>query len=329
MEKLRFTPAIQPLTPGAKNELNWVDMSQLNLGSTAWRVFWRSFCDSANGHRQASGWEPIQGKPSLENRPEKASLAVMKTPGTSTTLMAGSLAAWVILGPLGCGRPEENPASSSKPAASTPAAAQYPGGLTPLPNASHDDAQLAQIQKADELAGAGDWTGAADLLRKAGAAESGDDELLFNLAFYEGRAGQTDAALTHYRAALKVNPKHVEANNNLGNLFLRRNDLTNAAAHFAEAIRINPKHPSAHNNLGIVLARQNRAPEAIPEFEAAVRFKPDYLEAWINLGNAATSHGLFQQAVTAYEMALRIRPGMPQAVEALKRARARIAPTGG
>ena len=45
--------------------------------------------------------------------------------------------------------------------------------------------------------------------------------------------------------------------------------------------------------------------------------------------DAATSHGRFQQAITAYEMALRIRPGMPQAVEALKRARARIAPTGG
>jgi tetratricopeptide (TPR) repeat protein len=201
--------------------------------------------------------------------------------------------------------------------------------LAPLPKEGLEEAHLAQIQKADELAGAGDWAGAADLLRKAGAAESGDDELVFNLAFYEGRAGQTESALTHYLAALKVNPKHVEANNNLGNLFLRRNDLTNAVARFSEAIRLNPKHSSAHNNLGIVLARQNRAPEAISEFEAAVRLKPDYLEAWINLGNAATSHGRFQQAITAYEMALRIRPGMPQAVEALKRARARIAPTGG
>jgi tetratricopeptide (TPR) repeat protein len=251
----------------------------------------------------------------------------MNTPGRSKTLMAGSLAVWLILGSLGCGRPEEK--SSSVPATPKSAEGSFPGGLTPLPNAAQDEAQLAQIQKADELAGAGDWAGAADLLRKAGAAESGDDELLFNLAFYESRAGQTDAALTHYRGALKINPKHVEANNNLGNLFLRRNDLTNAATCFAEAIRLNPKHPSAHNNLGIVLARQHRAPEAIPEFEAAVRLKPDYLEAWINLGNAATTHGRFQQAVSAYEMALKIRPGMPQAVEALKRARARIEPTGG
>ena len=73
---------------------------------------------------------------------------------------------------------------------------------------------------------------------------------------------------------------------------------------FSEAIRLNPKHPSAHNNLGIVLARQNRPAEAIPEFEAAVRLRPDYLEAWVNLGNAATTHGRFQQAVTAYEMLL-------------------------
>ena len=244
-----------------------------------------------------------------------------------TTVMVCELVALLILGPLGCGRPEAS--GSSAQSASNPGETPSQPALAPLPKEGLEEAHLAQIQKADELAGAGDWAGAADLLRKAGVAESGDDELVFNLAFYEGRAGQTESALTHYLAALKVNPKHVEANNNLGNLFLRRNDLTNAAARFSEAIRLNPKHSSAHNNLGIVLARQNRVPEAIPEFEAAVRLKPDYLEAWINLGNAATSHGRFQQAVTAYEMALRIRPGMPQAVEALKRARARIASTGG
>lgn len=233
-----------------------------------------------------------------------------------------SAAVLLIVGNSGCGR-SESPGSATL---TTPAHA--PNALSPLPKTGNEEAQLAQIQKADELAGAGDWLGAVELLRKAGAEDSGDDELLFNLAFYESRAGQADAALGHYRSALKVNPKHVEANNNLGNLFLRQNDLTNAAARFSEAIRLNPKHPSAHNNLGIALARQNRPSEAIPEFEAAVNLRPDYLEAWINLGNAATTHGRFQQAATAYEMALKIRPGMPQAVEALKRARARIAPTG-
>ncbi len=229
-------------------------------------------------------------------------------------------------GNAGCGRSEP---SGSAAQTGAPEASHAGAGLSPLPQSGNDDAQVAQIQKSDALAGAGDWAGAAEGLRKAGAEDSGDEELVFNLAFYESRAGQTEAALKHYRSALKINPKHVEANNNLGNLLLRMNDLTNAAARFSEAIRLNPKHPSAHNNLGIVLARQNRPAEAIPEFEAAVRLRPDYLEAWVNLGNAATTHGRFQQAVTAYEMALRIRPGMPQAVEALKRARARIAPTGG
>jgi tetratricopeptide (TPR) repeat protein len=154
-------------------------------------------------------------------------------------------------------------------------------------------------------------------------------QALINMGVAQKRLGRNEEAIEACQAALGIDADLPEAHNNLGNLFLRRNDLTNAAARFSEAIRLNPKHSSAHNNLGIVLARQNRVPEAIPEFEAAVRLKPDYLEAWINLGNAATSHGRFQQAVTAYEMALRIRPGMPQAVEALKRARARIASTGG
>ena len=232
------------------------------------------------------------------------------------------LAAFVVA--FGC-KPAETPQPGG--AASAASAHGAGGDLAALPTAGANDAAVALAEEADRLAGGGRFAEAVEKLKLATASDPGDEETLFNLAFYESRLGRTNDAIGHYQAVIAISPKNVEAHNNLGNLHLKRNDLTQARSSFSEAIRLNAKQPSAHNNLGIVNAREGRLAEAIQQFEQATRLKPDYTEAWVNLGNALVGQGRLNEAIPPFEMALQIQPGLPTAVEGLRRVRLRLGGT--
>ena len=45
------------------------------------------------------------------------------------------------------------------------------------------------------------------------------------------------------------------------------------------ALRINPDHPEALNNIGVAFARQKKYQEAIEYFKKALNLKPNYLQA--------------------------------------------------
>lgn len=201
--------------------------------------------------------------------------------------------------------------------------------LVPLPKTDASEVAQRLTQEADALAGAGRFAEAVDKLTMAVKEDSEDEEILFNLAFYESKAGRTNDAIGHYRSVITLSPKYTEAHNNLGNIYLKLNDLQNARTSFQEAIRLNPKHSAGHNNLGIVFAREGRLPEAVQQFEEATRIKADYTEAWVNLGNALFGQGRLNEAIAPYQAALRIQPGMPAAVDGLRRIQVRLGPGAG
>jgi tetratricopeptide (TPR) repeat protein len=97
-------------------------------------------------------------------------------------------------------------------------------------------------------------------------------------------------ALKGYERALKLNPAHYVAANNLSNLQLewakttkeprrRRELLTGADRAADKALRANPGFHLAHDNLGNVRLEQGEYSEALLAYQAALRFKPDYPEA--------------------------------------------------
>jgi Flp pilus assembly protein TadD len=52
---------------------------------------------------------------------------------------------------------------------------------------------------------------------------------------------------------LRLDPKNVEAHNNLGILFYQLGNTERAIGHFREALRINPGYTDARENLETVL----------------------------------------------------------------------------
>jgi tetratricopeptide (TPR) repeat protein len=131
----------------------------------------------------------------------------------------------------------------------------------------------------------------------------------YNLGSILARKGHLKSGIAHMTKALELEPNNYEAHNNLGIALLIRGEPQKAATHFRKALEINANYASAHNNLGIAMRRQHNLSEAIFHFQEALRLDPANAEAHNNLGNAYRGQGKFKAAKQHFNEALRINPG--------------------
>lgn len=73
-----------------------------------------------------------------------------------------------------------------------------------------------------------------------------------------------------YAAALKANPRHVEANFNMGVLHHTMDDISKAIASYERAIELEPKHYDALSNLGSALHKRAELDRAIDAYQQAI-----------------------------------------------------------
>lgn len=131
----------------------------------------------------------------------------------------------------------------------------------------------------------------------------------YNLGSALARAGHLQIGIAHMTRALELEPNNYEAHNNLGIALLLQGSPQKAATHFQKALEINANYASAHNNLGIAMKRQHLLSEAVFHFNQALRIDPAYAEAHNNLGIAYRDQGKFKAANHHFSKALRINPG--------------------
>ncbi len=150
------------------------------------------------------------------------------------------------------------------------------------------------------------------------------------------------AAVKHYREALRRKPDLIAGHGNLGVAWLRQGEMRKAEQCFERILRLNPGDATALLNLGNIAQTQGRfdaalrfyrqaiaadpacaealnnagalcfaatdLPESIRLLEQAIRLAPDYAEASNNLGNALRAAGRLSEAVSAYRRATELRP---------------------
>src|SRR5205085_865499 len=81
-----------------------------------------------------------------------------------------------------------------------------------------------------------------------------------------------------------------------------------------EALRLNPKSITAQANLGILFARSQRSEQAIQAFEAVLRAAPDDPQATVNLGLLYATRGETARALPLLERANTQRPAQYEIV---------------
>jgi protein O-mannosyl-transferase len=129
-----------------------------------------------------------------------------------------------------------------------------------------------------------------------------------NLGLTLARGGNAEAAIPHYREAIRLRPSYAEAWSNLGLAQAQRGDLPGAATSLQEAIRLKPRYSAAWSNLGIVRAKQGQSGEAIAAYREALRLQPNNAEAHGNLGATLDGQGQGEEALRHLQEAARLRP---------------------
>jgi tetratricopeptide (TPR) repeat protein len=125
--------------------------------------------------------------------------------------------------------------------------------------------------------------------------------------------GRLEDARACYRAALRLQPRHPLAHNNLGNVFKAEGRWDEAVRCYREALRVQPDLALAHNNLGLALHGLGRYDDAVASFLQVLKRDSDALEALVNLGSTYHQQGKWDDAITCYRRAISLNP---QAAEA-------------
>jgi len=93
---------------------------------------------------------------------------------------------------------------------------------------SSSKAQSSEYQQARKLIDAGDYAAALPLLQQVVVREPKNADAYNELGFVQRKLGDREGALVQYRKALDIEPKHLGANEYLGELYLEMGDLAQA-----------------------------------------------------------------------------------------------------
>ena len=136
--------------------------------------------------------------------------------------------------------------------------------------------------------------------------DPGDAGAYNNLGVVFMKQSEFSEAVKYYGEALRVNPNYAIAHNNLGNALMEQGRLDEATKHHREALRMKSGYANAHSSLAIALMRQGKLDEAEEHYRKALRISPDHATTHNNLGNILMRQGKFDEAEEHYRKALDI-----------------------
>jgi protein O-mannosyl-transferase len=124
-----------------------------------------------------------------------------------------------------------------------------------------------------------------------------------------------DEAQREYELAIKYSwngNQSAQAHNNLGTLFVKRNEPAAAFREFSAAIRSDPAYDYSYLNRAMLEYRERNLDAAQQDIERATQLMPT-AGTYFWLGRVFEERGDLQSAAAAYRDALRINPGFNQA----------------
>ena len=138
---------------------------------------------------------------------------------------------------------------------------------------------------------------------------------LNNLALAEAALGQIDRAVARLRAALRMEPGHVQALNNLGVLALQQGD-SGVGGRYLEAVRqveeaTGTVDAVTWNHLGAAASAQGDVEKALEFYQQAGGTEHGEFEVYYNLGRSWIEHGKSDIGVPYLRQAFAIEPNNP------------------
>ncbi len=154
----------------------------------------------------------------------------------------------------------------------------------------------------------GDLERATDACRGALRTDPRHIHALNNLGVALLDQGKNSAARDVLAEAVRVSPGFAIAHNNLGNALRLLGDRDAALSAFRHAVEADPACGEAHSNLGQLLLEIHQRSSALEHCRRAVALQPHLPHAHNNLGNALREVGRLEDAKQSYAQALRLDP---------------------
>lgn len=138
--------------------------------------------------------------------------------------------------------------------------------------------------------------------------------LLYNLAQVYSALGQRDKAITHYSAAMEMDPNYSEYYNERGGLLLQQGRLAEAWADYQRAIELSAPYFESFTNLGQCARLLGRMKEAVEAYSRALDLEPRQILALLGRAQAREALNLWEQAIDDYSMVLMLQPDQWEAL---------------
>ena len=161
------------------------------------------------------------------------------------------------------------------------------------------------------LVKAGRGPEAVERARALVSASPDDPDVYFTLGLAQSEQDVQDA-ITSFRRALTLAPRHALARYNLALVLKRADRLPEAVDELRRAIEIEPR-AEAHYTLGVIYWHQGDLERAAEALRAATAAQPDYPEAHHTLGAVLTARGDWAGAARSLRQALAVRPDLAAA----------------
>ena len=118
------------------------------------------------------------------------------------------------------------------------------------------------------------------------------------------------AAKKYLQEALKINPNHFEALNNMGLMLMREERFHEAIHYLNKSIAIYPKNKFALNNLGVCWEQRKAIGSAIQYYHKALNVDSNFVKALMNLAVLEEGRGNFNKALRLYSKVESVNSGI-------------------
>lgn len=171
------------------------------------------------------------------------------------------------------------------------------------------DQLQAMFESASECFERGEPAAARDILARLLEHLPDHPQILTYLGTTSHQIGDRNGALAYLERAVAVQPDHLEALQNLADLYSELRDLERSAAMYTALCDQTPEDPRVHARLGDVLQAQNRCAEAIRAYERSLACDPQSADVWANMCRALLWEGKWEAALDASGRSIALHPG--------------------
>ena len=138
------------------------------------------------------------------------------------------------------------------------------GAPAAAPGAGDDDTGgtdeiRSAYERAVKLVETADYEDALEVLETLDREESGNADVLNMLGFAHRKLGRLDTAFDYYRQALAIEPRHLGANEYLGELYLETGELERAEERLGELVAACPSGCEERDELSEAIAAYRKA----------------------------------------------------------------------